>query len=221
MILPQKVKYRGKLIDVSDLKPNSQMRVLVECPVCKKVRTGFYRSVIKSSLCHSCSQIQNRKTLDAGERFGKLVVVGVNKAGYSNCVCDCGNECVVDNWALRSGKTNSCGCLRKENAAILRRSYPKDWVKEKHPNWKGGVVSERESFNASKIAKDWRVSVFERDSYTCQKCGQIGGKLNAHHIVQFAVSKESRADISNGITLCEKCHREVHKLLGKKKTKKP
>lgn len=56
----------------------------------------------------------------------------------------------------------------------------------------------------------WRKKVFERDNYTCQKCGEKGGILNAHHIVHWAVCAEKRYEVSNGITLCEKCHRLVH-----------
>lgn len=56
----------------------------------------------------------------------------------------------------------------------------------------------------------WRRKVFERDNYTCQKCGEKGGVLNAHHIVHWALCAEKRYEVSNGITLCEKCHRLVH-----------
>ena len=56
----------------------------------------------------------------------------------------------------------------------------------------------------------WRKSVFERDGYTCQICGQYGGKLNAHHKERFADCPEKRLDVDNGITLCEDCHKKVH-----------
>lgn len=63
----------------------------------------------------------------------------------------------------------------------------------------------------SKEYSEWRNKVFERDSYTCQCCGQVGGTLNAHHIKEYAKHPDLRLVISNGITLCEKCHKSLHK----------
>ena len=68
---------------------------------------------------------------------------------------------------------------------------------------------------SSEEYKVWRLTVFQRDSFTCQKCNRVGGKLNAHHIKRFAKDKENRMNIDNGITLCEKCHKELHRLEGK------
>lgn len=62
--------------------------------------------------------------------------------------------------------------------------------------------------------RDWRISVFKRDKYTCQHCGKRGGKIHAHHIKRYRDNPELRTDLGNGITLCGRCHRELHRLEG-------
>ncbi len=63
-------------------------------------------------------------------------------------------------------------------------------------------------------AKEWRKQVFERDNYTCQKCGLRSGNgkkvvLNADHIKPFAYFPELRYELSNGRTLCVECHNKT------------
>lgn len=58
--------------------------------------------------------------------------------------------------------------------------------------------------------KKWKEEVLKRDEYKCQRCGKTED-LVAHHIRHFSKDIKSRYDINNGITLCQKCHREVHK----------
>ena len=57
--------------------------------------------------------------------------------------------------------------------------------------------------------KEWRMAVFKRDQFQCQKCG-TKGDLQAHHIKPWKDCKRERYDVSNGITLCRKCHLEAH-----------
>ena len=59
--------------------------------------------------------------------------------------------------------------------------------------------------------KTWRKSVFKRDNYTCQNCNTRGEKINAHHIIRFADEERLRYELSNGITLCIKCHKKAHR----------
>jgi 5-methylcytosine-specific restriction endonuclease McrA len=69
---------------------------------------------------------------------------------------------------------------------------------------------------ASKEGKIWTQSVFRRDNYTCQYCGQVGGHIQSHHINKFADFPEDRFKLSNGITLCVPCHKLTDNY-GKKK----
>jgi hypothetical protein len=63
--------------------------------------------------------------------------------------------------------------------------------------------------------KAWRLAVFERDKFTCQFCGDArGGNLVAHHVNSYSKHKELRHDPSNGITLCEGCHKDYHSAYG-------
>ena len=63
----------------------------------------------------------------------------------------------------------------------------------------------------TKEYKKWRQSVFIRDDFTCQNCGERGGHLEAHHKKAWAYYPSERYDIDNGITLCKICHKKIHK----------
>ncbi|MCK9319482.1 NUMOD3 domain-containing DNA-binding protein [Methanoculleus sp.] len=88
-----------------------------------------------------------------------------------------------------------------------------------------GKKTLRTRLRATGTYENWRKSIFERDDYTCQLCKKRGDKIVAHHITHFIsilnknkIDKFEQAlkckelwDINNGITLCEKCHKLVHK----------
>ena len=80
---------------------------------------------------------------------------------------------------------------------------------ENNHSWRGGVTAEQKLLRKRFEYANWRTAVYERDNYTCQCCGARGGKLNAHHINQFADYPKFRYDVSNGITLCVKCHDSI------------
>lgn len=85
-----------------------------------------------------------------------------------------------------------------------------------NPNWKGGITATNLKIRNSLEYTLWRKAIFERDEFTCQKCGQLGGVLRAHHIHNFADYLELRLAIDNGITLCNKCHLKFHTKYGRK-----
>jgi hypothetical protein len=71
--------------------------------------------------------------------------------------------------------------------------------------------------------RKWRIAVFERDNYTCQKCKERGGILHPHHIKSLSqLLKETNVktleeaencsllwEVSNGQTLCRECHKQT------------
>lgn len=87
------------------------------CGNMTKVKGQHLRSgAIKSCGCYMRECISRAKTVDLlGQRFGRLVVT--EYAGSRNgravwrCKCDCGNEVDVFSSYLKTGDTQSCGCL--------------------------------------------------------------------------------------------------------------
>lgn len=56
--------------------------------------------------------------IEAGQRFNRWTVIAT---GYKHigknasfCRCDCGNEAIVINSSMHTGKSTSCGCVRAE-----------------------------------------------------------------------------------------------------------
>jgi hypothetical protein len=86
--------------------------------------------------------------------------------------------------------------------------------------WKGGISLENKRIRHGFEFRLWRESVFTRDNFACKKCGIESGcgykiYLHPHHILNFAQFPELRFAIDNGITFCDECHWEFHKIYGK------
>jgi len=60
------------------------------------------------------------------------------------------------------------------------------------------------------VQPELRQMVFERDDWTCQRCGERGGHLHCHHITGVELNPIESADIDNCITACKKCHKWIH-----------
>lgn len=66
----------------------------------------------------------------SGRRIGRLVVLNktTERKGREviwRCRCDCGNEAFVRGYCLRSGDSQSCGCIASERIGALRRTHGK------------------------------------------------------------------------------------------------
>lgn len=94
------------------------------------------RGVTKSCGCLSAEhtvQLGKSHLIDlTGRKFGKLTVLErIGETLSYRCKCECGNEKIVNGDLLRSGRTKSCGCLKKlapnkkadREEAMLRVEY--------------------------------------------------------------------------------------------------
>jgi len=85
-----------------------------------------------------------------------------------------------------------------------------------NPNWNPNLTDEERLIKRNYPEYiEWRKAVYKRDNYICQICGQVGNKLNAHHLESFNSNIKLRISVSNGITLCESCHKNFHHQYGR------
>lgn len=105
-----------------------------------------------------------------------------------------------------------------------RRKMSEALKGDKCYNWKGGITALNHAIRTCLQNRDWIMTVFKRDNFTCQHCGATKVYLHAHHIKLFAdIMQENNIttleeaiacpelwDVDNGVSLCEECHREMH-----------
>lgn len=86
---------------------------------------------------------------------------------------------------------------------------------ESNPLWNANKTREQR-IKDRKLpqTREWRINVFKRDKYMCQCCKGTSKNLNAHHLNGYHWFVEGRFNVENGITLCEDCHKQFHKLYG-------
>ncbi|MEK7578394.1 MAG: HNH endonuclease [Patescibacteria group bacterium] len=133
-------------------------------------------------------------------RIGKSTGSGKNHWNYQGkCINHKCKECKKE---INYRSIYCCSCSKKGNRSN---------------NWKGGITPFRIKIWKSNKYRIWRKKVFIRDKYICQKCGNSKCWIEAHHIKYFATYPKLRFVVSNGLTLCKKCHKNIHTGISKSK----
>lgn len=147
------------------------------------------------------------------------------KGGKPNCG-DCGRKLTRRSYS----RCIKCSIINRKNDLVNRN---KNMTGPNHPHWKGGVTPLHEMIRKLDRYDQWRFSVYKRDGHACTECGcRDRDILEAHHVKEFniilkefldlynqfspveekeilarlALTYEPFWDISNGKTLCVKCH---------------
>ena len=199
-----------------------------KCNKCNSIKSeSEFRKVEKKSrdcfyfCCKSCEKVAARKyyLLNYSTEKRRLQF---NKTKLKN-KCQCGS-----NISPKSKRCKDCFFkLVRDRVIVMGRPFQRG---SKHLFWNNGKTERlRDLVKGNKEYKDWRSKIFQRDKWTCTKCGICGGTLHAHHIVPFCsiietnkISNLAEAllcqdlwDINNGITLCVRCHKSTDNYAGK------
>ena len=214
-------------------QPNGKRYVMWNCECSCKGKNSvkvILGSNLTSGNSTSCGCYWKEKVSEAnfidltGKIFGRWLVVDkaedhIEPSGHHttmwNCECSCKGENsikAVAGSSLVSGNSTSCGCYRKEANSGANSHF-----------WKDGITPLSQAIRTSAKYKEWRISVFERDNYTCQYSGSRDCKLEVHHIKPFAQILEEHTittmedalgckelwGVSNGITLAKEYHSQT------------
>lgn len=136
-------------------------------------------------------------------------------------------------------RCNSCASKRKVHKSNCQccscKAKRREYNGKNSPHYIDGRTLLRDSIRSLKEYSQWHKSIFQRDNYTCQDCGDNkGGNLNVHHkrrfsvilseflqrysqfspiedreiLLRLAITYAPFWDINNGRTLCKKCHKK-------------
>lgn len=110
----------GKLVAVEPVEGGGYGETLwrCQCDCGGEVVSSLHQ--LTAGYRKSCGCLSHPPLEDlVGQKFGMLTVTGYaekrdNRVHYWNCVCECGNTTTVRQDFLKSGKTQSCGCLSRK-----------------------------------------------------------------------------------------------------------
>jgi len=202
------------------------------CEDCKKEVSG------KNRRCRSCSKKGKRNSGFGGHKKDCLCPFckakrgeqkGVTSPNYKEGIySDNKPKCIIKNC-------NNI-VVHKNTMCQSHANQLKNFGSKSH-FWRGGISVLSQLIRHLFGYDNWIEQCFIRDNYRCQECYKIGGKLEVHHIKPFALilqeflkeysqfspidDKETLArlainykpfwDLSNGKTLCKKCHYKLKK----------
>lgn len=170
---------------------------MIPCCECKTPRLITDRSYARKSLKLMCRECGNK--------------AGAEKRTTGISVYDC--------YKLEEGKWNvpcfTCGAERfyteytHVGRAVRKHRDCKSCSNSKHRTKPENINL---PYTRGKLLF-WARQVKERDG-CCQMCGSTEN-LEAHHLVPKALIPDYALVLGNGIALCNSCHKDIHKEIGK------
>lgn len=200
---------------------NFHSNILYKCKCGTISKTTFSRFSRQSPNCKKCGSQKgaekqklsyNHIKKEFEDRKCELLSPPEDYKNYNSKLlykCKCGTIAKISWGSFHNGSfCRKCG-LEKQ------KRFGRD-----HCCWNPNLTNEDRLRDRSLPEnKQWRKDVYTRDNYICQYCNKNSRKLRAHHIESYAKNKELRTIVSNGITFCEKHHKQFHKWYGQDSTR--
>ena len=189
--------------------PKPSRSVELECPVCDDTFTRSVSEVERTKHANVCSRECIYEARSRGI-IGREVKGGydVSETTFTKECPACGEEFTTT--ASKDYRHCSRDCFLDMHSERMSD--------EGNPAYVDGSTKEKRCYRGSNWVRIRR-RVYERDGYTCQRCGvkcisrsdyngENGGEIiQAHHISGY--EDESDNELDNLITLCASCHSEV------------
>ena len=189
--------------------PKPSKKVELECPVCGDTFTRYKSKVERANHANVCSRTCHYEGRSLGI-IDRDVEGGYNvePTVYQRECKNCGGE--FSTTATEDYQHCSRGCFLEAHSDRM--------TGKGNPAYIDGSTKEKRCYRGPHWAKT-RKKVYERDNYTCQRCGvkcisrkafngENGEKLiQAHHINGYESPDSNTMD--NLVTLCASCHGEV------------
>ena len=104
-------------------------------------------------------------------------------------------------------------CWHKWQRGVrCKKCYLENNKGENAPNWNPNLTNKDRLYKRHIFGYDiWAKQVKIRDNFTCGICGGSSGcSLVSHHLEGYSANPDLRTMLSNGVCLCENCHKNFH-----------
>lgn len=202
-------------------KNKKDLLVVDNCPSCSEERQIQLRASRLNKPCYTCfhnspeviKAKQNQNKVKSEEHKQKMKANHWSKKGMQSAFKGKTHSNEVKQSLRQLAKTQFNSMSKDE---FLQHRIKSSLQKGRTlDQFTGFTSTEGTLIRNSAEGKAWTLDVLSKANFTCDKCGDRGGKLHAHHKNAFASFPEQRLDPNNGVCLCENCHDAFHIKYGK------